>query len=118
MGRGEVRDIQLSSVIAEELGLILCGANDERLSELAITGVQPGKGGGHFTVLVAPSEGSQAFGSAREIKELLDKAASFLRAELSTVLNLKRSPELTFMVDPLCVFIVSEPELIGSGNQN
>lgn len=104
MKRGEIRDTQIANLIYEELGYVLSSANDRRLSELTVTRVLPGGGGSHYIVHVRPCEGS-TLASAGEIKEALKAAAGFLRAELATAINLKRTPELTIMPDPLWSFL-------------
>ncbi len=101
MKKGEIRDAQLANLIAEELDYALSSANDPRLAELIVTRVIPKPGGGHFIVYVAPHEGVGSCNSHAEMKQLLAKASSYLRSELSSVLNLKRSPDLTIEPDPL-----------------
>jgi ribosome-binding factor A len=103
MKKGEIRDSQLATMIAEELDYVLSSANDRRLSNLMVTGVQPKPGGGHFIVYVAPSEDSDRAYSVSEMKAVLKGAAGFLRSELASLLNLKRVPDLTFVPDPLCL---------------
>lgn len=104
MKNGSIRDLQLATIIAEELEFILSSANDFRLRELRVTGVIPKAGGKHFIAYVAPEECSRDFGSALEMKIALKKATKFIRYELCDSLNLKRAPELTLMPDPLHSF--------------
>ena len=101
MKNGKIRDTQLATLIAEELDFVLSSAQDSRLAELTITGVEPKAGAGHFIIYVAPNDDSQSFASATEVKAILQRASGFLRYELSSLLNLKRMPELSFMPDPL-----------------
>lgn len=110
MKKGEIRDTQLASLIAEELDYVFSSANDSRLAELTITGVETKSRGGHFVVYVAPQEGSKLFTSEAEISSVLKKASGFLRSELSKLLNLKRTPDLTFIVSPLCSYCPGEEE--------
>ncbi len=100
MKRGDIRDIQLASRIAEELDLILCSAEDARLSQLAVSRVEPGAGGAHFIAYLALGGAMEQQVVPREINGVLDKAASFLRAELCLALDLKRAPQITFMLEP------------------
>ena len=101
MNKGKIRDTQLASLIADELDYLLGSANDPRLTELKVTGVMPKAGAGHFTVYVVPYSGNAGFSSAREMQAALKKAAGFLRYELAGLLNLKRTPDLTLIPDPL-----------------
>ncbi len=101
MTKGRIRDSQLANLIAEELEYVLSSANDPRLAELTVTAVEPKPGGGHFVVYVAPQQGCDTFYSSSEIKKVLQKANGFLRSELTELLNLKRSPDLTIIPDPL-----------------
>ena len=100
MTKGTLRDLQLTHVVAEELNFILGGASDPYLSALRVSEVQAGKGAGHFTVLVVPDEGPEGAPPEKEVKLALERAAGFVRAELAEALNLKRTPELTFVLDP------------------
>ena len=101
MNRGKVRDEQLANLIAEELEFVLNSARDPRLSELQITAIEPGPGGKHFLILVAPNENANTCFSAEEIKLVLKRATPFFRYELAQLLNLKKAPDLTFIIDPL-----------------
>jgi ribosome-binding factor A len=104
MKNGDIRDLQLATLIAEELESALYTAHDQRLSELTITRVEPAKGGRHFIIYVVPEEESSSFRSADDIKYLLARASKYLRSALAAAMNLKRTPELTFMLDPLYSF--------------
>jgi ribosome-binding factor A len=98
MRKGDIRDTQLASLIAEELDYLLSSANDPRLAELVVRAVSPKAGGGHFIVYVGPSEGQCLATSSHELKEVLKRATGFLRSELADLLNLKRTPDLTFVL--------------------
>jgi ribosome-binding factor A len=98
--KGTLRDLQLTHVVAEELNFILGGASDPYLSSMRVSEVQAGKGAGHFTVMLVPDESADGLPPAKDLKMALERAAGFVRAELAEALNLKRTPELTFVLDP------------------
>jgi ribosome-binding factor A len=98
MKDGEVRDLRLATLVAEELELVFYAANDQRLAELSITHVESRNGGRCFVVCVTPSDVSATFSSAEEIRRVLLRATGFLRSALAEALNLKRTPDLKFIV--------------------
>jgi len=100
MKKGKIRDVQLATLIAEELELVLATANDPLLSELTVTRVEPEKGGSRFIVFLAPAEDLGYFRSLHEIEAVLKRASGFLRSELGEALNLKRTPNLSLVADP------------------
>ena len=102
MTKGELRDIQLTRVVAEELNFILAGANDPLLALLKVSDVQSGKGAAHFIVLLVVDDTSEGVPRAEDVTRALERSKGFLRAELAQGLNLKRAPELTLMLDPRC----------------
>ena len=104
MTRGEIRDTQIASLISEELEYVLSGADDQRLGELTVTAVEPGKGGSHYIVHLTPAEGSVSLRSAAEVEAILKAAAPYIRSELASAMQLKRMPQLTLMLDPLYTF--------------
>ena len=101
VSKGEIRDSQLASMVAEEMRCLLAAAEDPRLQALTVTSVSSEHGGKHFIVCLAPDPDSEEFYRAEEIKRVLKAAHGFLRSELAEALNFKRSPDFTFMVDPL-----------------
>jgi len=104
MTKGHLRDVQLTHVVAEELNFILGGASDPFLSALRVSEVQAGKGASHFIVMVVPSDEDEGIPRADDVKQALARGSGFMRAELAVALNLKRTPELTFMLDPRVPF--------------
>lgn len=100
MASGEKRDEQLLLKIAEELRLILSTAEDRRLSEMRVVDIHARAGGRNYTVVLAPGESESDPGA---LKELLVRASGYVRYELGTALNLKRTPEITLMLDPRSV---------------
>ncbi len=101
MKNGEVRDTQLTNLIAEELEFLLGTARDPRLADLVIKAIDAKPGGKHFVIYVAPAEGLAPFQSAAEMQAFLKKAAGYLRFELANSLNLKRAPDLTILPYPM-----------------
>ncbi len=103
MSKEGFRDEQISHLIADELDIVFSGAADEELSELQVSRVEHAQGGSHFLVLVEPRDGSTSFNSAADIKRVLHRADKYLRWDLTSALNMKRSPQISIQPDPLYV---------------
>jgi ribosome-binding factor A len=103
MAKGKIRDQQLARLVGEELDLVLAAASDQRLSSLGVTQVACGAGASHYVVCLAPVDGASPFESVEELRALLEHVSGFLRSQLASALNLKRSPQLSLLPDPLYV---------------
>ncbi|MFN8391266.1 MAG: hypothetical protein U0136_13320 [Bdellovibrionota bacterium] len=92
-----VRDSRLSSIIAQELELILCSASDDRVAALTVVYVRPASGGHRFEVGLAPYADDV---DPNVLENILSRAGTFLRTELISALNLKRAPSFQFVLVP------------------
>jgi ribosome-binding factor A len=99
------RDMQIASLIEEELRLILASAADPRINQLEIRSVIPKPGGRHFSILFGPPSADEwavkEDEGGLEAGRRLDAAMGFLKSELAMNLGLKRCPEISFHPDPL-----------------
>ena len=96
MKQTNARDTQLSHIIAEEVAFLLSTAGDPRLSQLIVTQVETKKGGRAYTIYLSPPLESASQFSRSETQASLEKAGGYLRGEVHSMLNLKRSPSLIF----------------------
>ena len=96
MARGDVRDLQLATLIADETALILETAEDPQLGAFEVVRVTPRNGGRHFTVTLRPKSGKI---DAAALRRLLPKVQGYVRYELGMSLNLKRVPGISLMLD-------------------
>jgi ribosome-binding factor A len=100
MSNSTFRDAQLCQLLAEELELVLLNAEDPLLSELYISEVQARSGGSAFSVLLEPRDYGALQVPQHTLKQTIQRASGFLRRELTEALNLRRSPQITFSLDP------------------
>ena len=99
------RDMQIASLIEEELRMILASAGDSRINQLELRSVEPKPGGRHFLILFGPPSADEAAvqedEGGLEAGRRLKAAMGFLKSELAMNLGLKRCPEISFHPDPL-----------------
>lgn len=98
---GWFRDAQLAKAAEQELLLILAGAADARLHDIAICRVETQPGGRHFYVYFGPPTGADPSAPTtlkpQEAKDLLQKAKGYIRLQLAEALNLKKAPDVSFV---------------------
>jgi ribosome-binding factor A len=91
------RQERLEKILYDELQTILREAADPALAGILLVTVQLAPDGGHarigYAALAPLAEEEHA---ARTTREALARATGFLRARLSSLLELKRLPKLTF----------------------
>jgi ribosome-binding factor A len=83
--------------VERTLAYALAAAGDARLRDLMVICVTPAPHAGRLAVLVAPPSPVD-IDERRELLAQLDRARGRLRAELASVLQRKRTPELAFML--------------------
>lgn len=93
----ENRTRRVSEAVREELSeLIEFEMDDPRLAGLSVTSVDVSPDMRHAHVKVAIGEGG---GKERAVLAALEHAKSFLNRDLAARLNLRRVPELHFLID-------------------
>jgi len=97
--RGRARALgPLCREVERTLAYALAAAGDARLRDLMVICVTPAPNATRLAVLVAPPHPVDA-DEARELLAHHDQARGRLRAELASVLQRKRTPELAFTLD-------------------
>ena len=100
MSNATFRDSQLCQLLAEELELVLLNAENPLLSELHVSEVQTRSGGSAYRVFLKPRDYGALRVSQHALHQTIQRASGFLRCELTEALNLRRSPQSTFSLDP------------------
>ncbi|MCC6952670.1 MAG: hypothetical protein IT290_00990 [Deltaproteobacteria bacterium] len=96
MGSNCYRDLRLAEIVADELELILCSAEDTRVSSLHVARVTPEPGGKKFICELV----SDAESDLLALQHVVDRASSYLRDELVEALKAKKAPTFLFVVVP------------------
>ena len=99
MAREYNRTDRVADYLREELAsLIQLQMRDPRVAMVSITDVEVSKDLGHARVFYT-ALGKDSAEEAKEVTEVLNKAAGFLRTQLSKDSNLRVMPSLRFVFD-------------------
>lgn len=96
MGTNSYRDLRLAEIVADELELILCSAEDDRVSSLHVARVTAEPGGKKFICELVTDDQSDLYA----LQRVVDRASSYLRDELVEALKAKKAATFVFVVVP------------------